>query len=69
MRTAHKLAIASEFITADMVSANEFPHLSQRYDVMAVPKIVINETEGFEGSLPEEYFVEALLAAVGEKSE
>jgi predicted DsbA family dithiol-disulfide isomerase len=52
-----------------MIAANEFPHLSQRYDVMAVPKIVINETEGFEGALPEEYFVEALLAAVGKESE
>lgn len=64
MRTAHKLAMASPRVTADMIEAGEFPELSQRYSVMAVPKIVINETTSFEGALPESMFVEKVLEAV-----
>ncbi len=63
MRTAHALALASERVTADMVMAPEFPHLSQRYAVMAVPKTVINETRSFEGALPEEEFVQQVTGA------
>ena len=43
MRLAHHLAIASDLIRGDCIEANEFPDLSQRYMVMAVPKTVINE--------------------------
>lgn len=61
VRTAHKLAFLSDKVTADMVSANEFPHLSLKYRVMAVPKIIVNEGEvEFEGALPEAAFVEQL---------
>ena len=66
VRMAHQLAIQSPWVSADMVSANEFPHLTHRYDVMAVPKIVVNEgTVQFEGALPEREFVR-LLRRVGE---
>jgi hypothetical protein len=34
---AHKLALASDLVSADMVEATEFPHLAQRYQVHAVP--------------------------------
>ncbi len=47
------MAIASPRITAECIEANEFPELSQRYQVMAVPKIVINDKVEFEGALPE----------------
>ena len=61
VRMAHRLAFLSDKVTADMVSANEFPHLSMKYRVMAVPKIIVNEGEvEFEGGLPEEAFVEQL---------
>ncbi len=61
VRMAHKLAFLSDKVTADMVSANEFPHLAMKYRVMGVPKIVVNEGEvEFEGGLPEEAFVEQL---------
>jgi alkyl hydroperoxide reductase subunit F len=39
-------------IKSDMVEGPEFPHLVQRYNVTAVPKTVINETDSFEGALP-----------------
>jgi glutaredoxin-like protein len=50
---AHKLALASELVTADMVEANEFPHLSMKYNVMGVPRTIINENTHVEGAVPE----------------
>jgi len=58
---AHKLAIESELVTADMVESAEFPHLTQKYNVMAVPKVVVNEDTQFEGALPERDFVENVM--------
>lgn len=58
---AHRLAMESELITADMVETAEFSVLSQRYKVMSVPKVVINEDIQFEGALPEEDFVQNVL--------
>jgi glutaredoxin-like protein len=63
VRMGHELALASERVTADMVMTTEFPHLAQRYGVMAVPKIVINETRTLDGALPAELFVEQVLKA------
>ena len=50
---AHQLAIESDLITADMVEATEFPHLANKYQVMGVPRTVINETIHIEGAVPE----------------
>jgi glutaredoxin-like protein len=57
VRAAHRLAIASGHVVADMISVAEYPHLAQRYDVTAVPTTVINETERFEGAVPVEELV------------
>ncbi len=51
-------------ITADIVEATEFPELAQRYNVYAVPKIVINGTHEFVGALPEPHFVTAVARSV-----
>jgi hypothetical protein len=61
---AHKLAVASDLITADMVSAGEFPHLVNKYRVMAVPKTVIDEKVQFEGSQPEKILLDKILMAL-----
>ncbi len=61
---AHHLAIASDLVTADMVEAIEFPHLSQKYSVMGVPRSVINETVHQEGAAPEPMLLERLREAV-----
>ena len=61
---AHHLAIASDMVTSDMVEAIEFPHLSQKYGVMGVPRSVINETVHQEGAAPEPMFLERLKEAV-----
>ena len=64
MRLAQHMAIASPRVTAECIEATEFPDLSQRYRVMAVPKIVINDKVQFEGAIPEKDFLGAVLQAV-----
>lgn len=64
VRASHQMAIENDKITADMIEALEFPHLANRYQVMAVPKTIINEELSFEGALPEPVFVEQVLAMV-----
>jgi len=63
VQMAHKLALESEYITSDMIESAEFPHLVNKYGVMGVPKVVINEEFGFEGALPETSFVEEVVKA------
>ena len=62
VRLAHKLAFESELIQADMVESSEFPHLVNKYGVFAVPKVIINESIQFEGTLPEKTFIERMLS-------
>ena len=69
MRLAQHMSIASEHVRSECVEATEFPELSRRYHVMAVPKIVINDRVGFEGALPERDFLGAVLRAVGPAGE
>jgi len=64
VQLAHRLALENDFIVADMIEAIEFPYLSNRYQVQAVPKVDINEKVQFEGALPEQAFVDQVLAAV-----
>ena len=54
----------NEHISADTIEISEFPHLAQKYTVMGVPKVVINETSSFEGALPETAFVEQIFDSV-----
>jgi hypothetical protein len=57
---AHKLAMESDLIRADMVEATEFPHLSMKYAVMGVPRTVINEDIHIEGAVLEAMLLEKL---------
>lgn len=61
---AHQLAMESDLVTADMVEASEFPHLSNKYQVMGVPRTVINETTFLEGAAPEKMLLAKLRQAV-----
>jgi predicted DsbA family dithiol-disulfide isomerase len=54
---AQKMAIESEHVIADTVEATEFPQMSQKYRVMSVPKIVVNEKTQFVGAQPEDRFL------------
>jgi predicted DsbA family dithiol-disulfide isomerase len=64
VRLAQQMAVAAERVAAECIEATQFPELSQRYRVMAVPKIVINDRVEFEGALPERQFLDAVLQAV-----
>jgi len=61
---AHQMAMASDRVRADGIEASEFPELVQRYGVMGVPKIVINETVEVEGAVPEEVLLDLVREAV-----
>lgn len=64
VRTAHRFAIASDLISADMVELSEFPHISVKYQVQGVPKVVINEQHSFTGSKKEDDFADFILKAL-----
>ena len=63
---AHKLAVASDWVTAEMVEATEFPHLANRYQVYGVPRTVINEVIHIEGAVPEANLVSQLMMVMDE---
>lgn len=64
VRLAHRLAIESDMIWADMVESTEFVPLAQKYSVTGVPKIVINEKFEFNGAVPEDLFVMHVMHAL-----
>lgn len=59
--------MAAEFdnVIADVIEANEFPELSQRYGVTGVPKTIVNDKVEFVGAVPEQHFVAAIQQAMG----
>jgi glutaredoxin-like protein len=59
--TAARLAIESEKVSLNIIDASEFPKLAGLYNVMAVPKTVVNRGHSFEGAIPEERFVDEIL--------
>ena len=63
-RIAHQFAIENEFIRADVIEMTEFPYLVQRYSVMSVPHVVINEDTSFVGAQPPEVFIEQIHMAL-----
>ena len=65
VRTAHRFAMASKQITADMVETSGFPHLAVKYDVQGVPHTVINDEFSIIGPHSEADFARGVLAAIG----
>ena len=49
---AHRLALESEHIKADMVESSTFVPLAIKFNVSSVPKTVINGTQEFVGTNP-----------------
>lgn len=62
---AHKFAYLNPNIKADMVEATEFPHLARKYNVMGVPRTIINENDFIEGAVPEEMLLEKIFENLG----
>jgi glutaredoxin-like protein len=61
---AHRMAFYSPRVRADMIEATEFPHLSQKYQVMGVPRTVINETVFQEGAAPENLIINKIKSVL-----
>lgn len=57
---AHKFAYLNPKIKSDMVEATEFPHLARKYNVMGVPRTIINETDFIEGAVPEDMLLDKI---------
>ena len=68
VRLAHRMAIESDFVWADMVESNEFVPLAQKYGVMGVPKTIINDHQEIGGVVPEDLLVLHVLNAIGEQA-
>ncbi len=64
-KIALQSALLNKNIQADVYEANEFQEISEKYEVMGVPKTVINEVKNFEGAVPETVFASELLQAAG----
>jgi glutaredoxin-like protein len=57
----HKLAVESDWVKTDVIDSQEFPDLSLKYNVIGVPKVVINEKVDFMGAFNEDLFAENVL--------
>ena len=61
---AYNFALASDYITAKVIDASENPDLAERFQVVGVPKIVINGgLAEFVGAQPENAFLGYVIAA------
>ena len=65
MVLAHRMAIESPLVGAEMVEAIEFPELSDQFNVGGVPQTTINAGDGtLVGAAPEEYLVAEIIKAL-----
>ncbi len=58
---AASLAIERDNISLSIIDASEFPQLAGLYNVMAVPRTVVNRGHAFEGALPEDRFIDEVM--------
>jgi protein-disulfide isomerase len=59
---AYRCALASEWVTATAIEANEFPRLAQELGVRAVPRIVVDGEPRWDGAVPEPEFLRRILS-------
>jgi len=64
VRLAHQFAIENDKVRSDAIEATEFPELTGKYRVHAVPKTVVNGSFSVDGSLPEERFLDEILKGI-----
>ena len=57
---AHRLSMLNKNIEGEMIEAQTFHALSEKYQVSGVPKIVINDTHELLGNQPIEAFLQTL---------
>jgi len=66
VRMAYQFAMESDLVRADGIEATEFPDLAEKFRVFAVPRTIINGEAHVEGSLPEGFFLDAILKTLEE---
>jgi thioredoxin family protein len=59
---AYKTAFASPKIRAAAIESTEFPALADSMDVWAVPRVVVNGVPQWDGAVPEQVFLDRILA-------
>jgi len=57
---AHKIALLNENVRAEMIEANTFSEISQKFNVSGVPKIIFNEGADLVGNQPLEEFLSTI---------
>lgn len=59
---AHRLAMSHPNIESEMIEANTFGEISQKYNVSGVPKIIINDTHELVGNQPIQEYLKTIEA-------
>ena len=62
---AYSFALASDFITATVIDCYAFPELATKYNVAAVPKIVINDKAELIGNRDENEILGHIFSTLG----
>ncbi len=66
VRTSHRFAYASPKVVGEMIEAQEFPALADKYHIHGVPDTVINHgAQRILGAQPVSAFLDAIRKAVG----
>ncbi|MFX0068065.1 MAG: thioredoxin family protein [Promethearchaeota archaeon] len=63
VRLAHRLAVASDKIQAEMIESMEFRDMALKYNVTAVPRTVINDKVDVVGLLSESKLLDSIFKA------
>ncbi|MGE5343291.1 MAG: protein disulfide oxidoreductase [Candidatus Omnitrophota bacterium] len=66
---AHRMAYYSPRVTAAMVELTEYPELAVKYNIMGVPRIMVNEGEYLDGAAPEYMVVDLISANILKRGE
>jgi glutaredoxin-like protein len=64
-RLAYHMALESPHITAEVIEAQEFPELSQRFKIRAVPTTVIDGKTMIPGAVPDTVLIDIIERMVG----
>ena len=67
--TAIGLALESEFVSTEIICADDFPELIKKYKVKTLPLILFGENIRREGHVTEDEFLEMIFKAEGLKQE
>jgi glutaredoxin-like protein len=60
VQKAHKIAMLNPNVVGEMIEAQTFPELSNKFNVSGVPKIIINDSLELVGNQPIERFLDQI---------